>query len=157
MKILNNDIEFITNFTKNGNVVSFNTDRLSEFAYIVKLPAPAKVRHGFCVGVVLMILSILLYLFVALFAILRFGFFKELVAKVKLDVLYNKVTLFEFIALFASGTMFLFSLISLVLHACGFTIVFFILNFLVCAGAVFLFLVDQQIIKLSFKRKVKEE
>ncbi len=112
-------------------------------------------RHGFCAGYVVMIVSILGYLFVFLFAILRFGLFKGLVKKCNLDKLYTKTTLFEFISVFVSGALFLFALIALVFHQCPAAIVFFILDFLVFAAVLVLFIIDQQLNKKS--EEVKED
>ena len=106
-----------------------------------------KKPHGFCIGYIVMIVSILVYLFLFFFAILRFRLFEDVAKKCKIDKLYDRTNLFEFISVCVAGALFLFSLIVLIIHQCPLTIIFFILDFLVCACVVVLFLIDQQIIK----------
>ena len=134
--------ELIKDVKVEGNIAIIEVSSLSQFALV------EKTGHGFCVGVITLIFAILGLLCCALYFILRYGLFKDIVAKCKLDCLYKKIKLVGFIGLCAADALFIFALIALCLHPCALTIVSFILLLLVdCAFRLF-FLEDIKVITL---------
>ena len=139
---------------------------LSEFAFAEDLNEAAKsASHGFCVGWIVFIFVILELLATCLYAIIRFGLLKELVAKCKLDCLYDKLDLMTFIGLCVAGGIFLFAFIALCCHQCALTIIMFILALIICCAFAYFFLKDKGFIdkwikqckEYLDKKKVKDE
>ena len=110
-----------------------------------------KESHGFCIGWVVFIFAILEILCACLYAVLRFGLIKEIIAKCKLDVLYGKMDLLTLIGLCVSGAIFLFALIALCVHQCAISIISFILATIICGGFTCFFVQDKGIIKMLKK------
>ena len=139
-------IDEISNLTVTNGVAIVEVASFSEFVLVT----PAS--HGFCIGWVAFIFVILELLATCLYAIIRFGLFKDLVAKCKLDGAYAKISLLTLIGLCVAGAVFLFTLIALCVHQCAITIITFILAFIICGGFTFLFLEDKGITKLLPKK-----
>jgi len=146
------DVEEITNYKVNKGIVEFEITKLSEFA-IATVPS-----HGFCIGWVVFIFAILELLCTCVYVIIRFGLCKELVAKCKLDCLYNKMNLLGLICLCVSAAIFIFALIALCLHVCAISIISFILALLICLAYTYFFAVDHDVLKLlkGEKKETKE-
>ena len=119
--------------------------------------SPAKASHGFCVGWVGFIFVILELLCTCVYVIIRFGLFKDLVAKCKLDGAYAKMDLLTLIGLCVAGAMFIFSLIALCVHPCGAAITTFIFAFIICGGFTYFFLDDKGIIKKLLNKDKPQE
>ena len=132
------DVEEITNYSVNDGVVEFEISKLSDFAIITKA------SHGFCVGWVLFIFVILELLATALYVVIRYGFFKEFIAKMKLDAAAEKIDFITIIGLLLSGAIFIFALIALCLHQCALTITMFIFATLVLGGFTYFFMMDDK-------------
>ena len=139
-------IDVIDNVKVEGKVATIEVSKLSEFVLINQK------SHGFCIGWVAFILVILELLCACVYAIIRFGFIKDIVAKCKLDILYDKVDLLTIIGACVSSALFVFALIALCVHPCAVAIVSFIFATVICGGFTYLFLKDKQIIE-----KIKEE
>ena len=142
----NGTIDEINNVNVVDGVAIIEVSSFSEFVLVT----PAS--HGFCVGWIVFIFVILELLATCLYVIIRYRFFKELVAKCKLDCLYDKLDLMTFIGLCVAGGIFLFAFIALCCHQCALTIIMFILAFIICGGFTFLFLEDKGITHLLPKK-----
>ncbi len=145
------DLEFIDDYTQEGDELVFEVSKFSEFAFITKDTA-----HGFCIGWVVLIFGIFELLFLAVYVILRFGFLKGLVEKCKLDCLYKKMNLLGLIGLCVSDALFIFALISLCLHQCTLTIISAVLILLMNCTFRYFFLKDSDILN-GFKAKCKKD
>ena len=99
------------------------------FSYFV-LVTPASL--GFCIGLVAFIFVILELLATGIYAVLRFGLFKDIVAKLHLDGAYAKMNLLGLIGLCVSGAIFIFAIIALCVHRCAPAIISFVFALLVC-------------------------
>ena len=86
------------------------------------------------------------------YAILKFGLIKDIVAKLKLDALYSKLNLLSLIGLCVSGAIFLFALIALCVHQCAISIISFIFASIVCGFFSYFFMEDRDVFK-----QIKEE
>ena len=155
----NGTIDEIDNVNVVDGVATIEVSSFSEFVLVT----PAS--HGFCVGWVVFIFVILELLATCLYVIIRYGFFKELVAKCKLDCLYDKLDLMTFIGLCVAGGIFLFAFIALCCHQCALTIIMFILALIICCAFTYFFLKDKGFIdkwikqckEYLDKKKVKDE
>ena len=85
------------------------------------------------------------------YAILKFGLIKDIVAKLKLDALYSKMDLLTLIGLCVSGAIFLFALIALCVHQCAISIISFIFAAIVCGFFSYYFVEGKDILKLLRK------
>ena len=147
------------------NVEVVNGEAIVEVSSFSEFALVEQTSHGFCVGWVVFIFVILELLATCLYVIIRFGFFKELVAKCKLDCLYDKLDLMTFIGLCVAGGIFLFAFIALCCHQCALTIIMFILALIICCGFAYFFLKDKGLIdkwikqckEYIDKKKVKDE
>ena len=145
-------IDVINKVQVKDGVAIIEVASLSEFAFAENIKGGA---HGFCVGWVVFIFVILEMLCACLYAVLRFGLIKDIIAKCKLDVLYGKMDLLTLIGLCVSGAIFLFALIALCVHQCAISIISFILAVIICGGFSFFFVQDRGIIKF-IKQKEAE-
>ncbi len=134
-------IDEINNVALNGRVVTVEVASLSEFVIV------NEASHGFCIGWLVFIFVMLEMLCACVYAILRFGLIKEIVAKCKLDSLYGKMDLLTLIGLCVCGAIFIFALIVLCLHQCTISIISFILTTIICGGFSCFFVQDEGIIK----------
>ena len=139
------DAEFVE-YVKVGSTIMVTVDRLSDFAFVANMKAPAPSdkgsSHGFCIGVILLILNILIILVVALYILLRLNVYKKVFKNnEKLDEFKEKITLKEVLIVFITACAllanFLLDLVVLIVHACPLTIVSFILATLLCGGIMF--------------------
>ena len=145
------DVEEITNYSVNDGVVEFEISKLSDFAIVTKA------SHGFCVGWIVFIFMILELLAAGLYVIVRFGFFKDFIAKCKLTVLSDKIELITFVGLCLAQAIFLFALITLCLHPCAVTIVSFVFTTIIMGGYMYFFTVDKHIISIIFNKQPNVE
>ena len=152
-------IELISDVKIEGSDAIIEVDKLSQFALVeVK-------GHGFCVGWIVFIFVILELLATCLYVIIRYGFFKEFIAKCKLTKLSDKLDLMTFIGLCVAGGIFLFAFIALCCHQCALTIIMFILALIICCAFAYFFLKDKGFIDKWIKqckdyldkKKVKDE
>ena len=133
------DMEFVDNYKTEGNDLIFEVDRLSQFAFVTMANAktPGNGAHGFCFGIILMIINILITLAGAFYVLLRLNVLKieKMNAfKEKMMALEVLLTFITACALFAN---FVLDLVFLILHACPFTIIAFILGVLLLGGIMF--------------------
>ena len=127
-------IDVINKVQVKDGVVMIEVASLSEFAFAEDLNADLDITsHGFCVGWVVFIFAILELLCTCVYVIIRLGLLKEIVAKCKLDCLYEKINLLTFIGLCVSDVLFIFALIALCKHVCALTVIMFILMLLMNA------------------------
>ena len=149
-----NEVEFV-DYTINGDTVSFETTKLSDFAFVVQK------GHGFCIGWIVFILVLLELLFLGLYVILYLGKPLALIEKCKLAVLSDKLGLLSLIGLCVSGAIFLFAFIVLCCHQCAITIISFIFALLILCPFVFFFLLDRGILTMAMVNdcinKIKEK
>ncbi|MBE5763718.1 MAG: MFS transporter [Clostridiales bacterium] len=103
--------------------------------------------HGFCIGWIVFIFAMVEMLCACVYAILKFGLIKDIVAKLKLDALYSKLNLLSLIGMCVAGAIFLFALIALCVHQCAISIISFILASLVCCFFTYFFLEDRDLLK----------
>ena len=136
------DMEFVENYKVVGNEIEFEVDRFSEFAFITKNPS-----HGFCVCWVAFILVMLEMLCACVYAIIRFGLFKDIVAKMKLDLLYEKLDELGTIGEVISSALFLFALIAVCVHPCAIAAVSFVFATIICGGFTYFFMMDKDVVK----------
>ena len=118
--------------------------------------------HGFCAGWVVFIFMILELLATCLYVIIRYGFFKEFIAKCKLTKLSDKLDLITFICLCVSQAIFLFALIVLCLHQCAASIISFIFATIIMLAFIYFFskdkgIIDKFIAKIKGNKEPKEE
>ena len=142
-------IDEINNVALNGRVALVEVASFSQFVLVTP------VSHGFCVGWVVFIFAMLEMLCACIYVILRFGLIKEIVAKCKLDSLYDKMDLLTLIGLCVSVAIFLFALIALCLHQCAISIISFILAAIICGGFSCFFVQDKGIIK-ELKKELQQ-
>ena len=147
------------------NVEVVNGEAIVEVSSFSEFALVEQTSHGFCVGWIVFIFVILELLATCLYIIIRYGLFKELVAKCKLDCLYDKLDLMTFIGLCVAGGIFLFAFIALCCHQCALTIIMFILALIICCAFAYFFLKDKGLIdkwikqckEYLDKKKVKDE
>lgn len=142
----------------NGEYINVETDRLSEFAFLVEKTTDGgngtvSTRHGFCVGWIVFIFVMLELLYLALYVLLRLPKAAFIVKKCKLSalddfrkdhILFGCVDLFHFIGLCFSGAVFIFAIVALCVHVCPVTIVCFVFALLILAAFLFLFIFDNK-------------
>ena len=131
------DIEEITDYVLNNGELEFDCNRLSEFVIVV--PGIAD-NHGFCMGWVVFIIAIVLLVYLALYIFIYFGICDSLIKKLKLDGLKKVSKLLGIINMAICGVVFVFALVSLILHVCAISLVSFILITLAIAAFVTLFI-----------------
>lgn len=128
------DISYVDyKLSDDGNTITVEINRLSEFAFV-----STKGAHGFCIGYIVLIFAIIAVIWLLVYVLAYF----ELVDKLA-NAFETKLDLIGLISLCASGAIFLFALIALILHVCAVTIVSFILAFIVCAIFLILFLLKK--------------
>ena len=135
----------------NGEYINVETDRLSEFAFLVEKTTDGgkgtvSTRHGFCVGWVVFIFVMLELLYLALYVLLWLPKAAFIVKKCKLSalddfrkghILFGRVDLLHFIGLCFSGAVFIFALVALCVHVCPVTIVCLVFALLIFAAFLF--------------------
>lgn len=127
------DMEFINNYKTEGNELVFAVDRLSQFAFITA----DKGAHGFCFGIILMIINILITLAGAFYVLLRLNVLKIEKMNAFKEKMMALEVLLTFITACALLANFILDLVFLIVHACPFTIVAFILGVLLLGGIMF--------------------
>ena len=145
--------EIAYTLSADGNYITIETDKLSDFAFVVD----AKPSHGFCVGWVVFTFMILELLATAVYVIVRYHLLDEIVKKCKLECLFEKVDLMTLIGLCVSGALFLCALIILCCHICAISIISFVLALLICLAFTYFFLNDKGIIDKLLKKQPKVE
>ena len=136
------EMEFVSDYSVDGNDLVFKVSKLSEFAFITKGAAGGGASHGFCIGVILLIINILITLVAALYVLLRLNVYKKIIKNnAKVDEFKEKMTskevLLTFIATCALLANFILDLIVLIVHTCPLTIVSFIIGVLLVGGMMF--------------------
>lgn len=164
------EMEFVSDYSVDGNDLVFKVSKLSEFAFITKGAAGGGASHGFCIGVILLIINIIITLVAALYVLLRLGVYKKVIKNNdKVDEFKEKMTakevLLTFIATCALIANFILDLIVLIVHACPFTIIAFILGILLLGGIMFWYIrtrrkgemtpVEEKSVGKVFKKKDK--
>ncbi len=164
------EMEFVSDYSVDGNDLVFKVSKLSEFAFITKGAAGGGASHGFCIGVILLIINILITLVAALYVLLRLNVYKKIIKNnAKVDEFKEKMTakevLLTFIATCALIANFILDLIVLIVHACPFTIIAFILGILLLGGIMFWYIrtrrkgemtpVEEKSVGKVFKKKDK--
>ena len=91
------------------------------------------------------------------YAILKFGLIKDIVAKLKLDALYSKMDLLTLIGLCVSGAIFLFALIALCVHQCAISIISFIFAAIVCGFFSYYFVEGIKLLRKEHETPTKVE
>lgn len=145
--------EIAYTLSADGNSITIETDKLSDFAFVVE----ENPSHGFCIGWVVFIFMILELLATAVYVIVRYHLLDEVVKKCKLECLFDKLDLLTLIGLCVAGGIFLFALIALCVHQCAVTIISFIFTFIICGGFTYFFLNDKGIIDKLLKKQPKVE
>ena len=138
---VHNDIaKFIEDVkVENGEFV-FEVSELSDFALIIPKSGIITGNHGFCIGWVVFIIAIVLLVYLALYIFIYFGICEGLIKKLRLDELKNVSKLLGIINMAICGVVFVFALVSLILHTCPITIASFVLVTLAIAAFVTLFI-----------------
>ena len=138
--------------TKVGNdSLSVTVSRISEFAFVGKKgtapfgPGGEGSAHGFCIGVILLIIEILTLLAGGLYIVARLNLYKKVLKdeakRAKIDDYRDKIVanevLLTFIGACASIGNFILCLIILIVHTCPLTVVSFIFSFLILGGILY--------------------
>ena len=134
------DIEEIKDYVLNNNELEFDCNKLSEFVIVIPGGGIITDNHGFCVGWVVFIIAIVLLVYLALYIFIYFGICEGLIKKLRLDGLKNVSKLLGIINMAICGVVFVFALVSLILHTCPITIASFVLVTLAIAAFVTLFI-----------------
>ena len=141
--------------TADGKTIIMETDKLSEFVFITKTGSDdngfvydTKKGHGFCMGWVLFILTMIDFVFACLYILLKYGI-------VKIDKMSTKMDLLTIIGGCASLVLFIFAIVALCLHQCTITIIAFIIEFLLMCLFGYFLLKNKKII--SKNNIVKKE
>ena len=137
-----------------GDYISVETDRLSEFAFLVEKAEGGNgsgeneggktACHGFCIGWVVFIFVMLELLYFALYFILWFPKAAFLVEKCHLTALTPKRCLLGKIGSAVACAIFIFALVALCVHQCAVTIVSFILALLILAAFCVIFYIEHK-------------
>ena len=132
-----------------GDYISVETDRLSEFAFLVEKAdagndAVEEAKHGFCIGWVVFIFVMLELLYFALYFILWFPKAAFIVDKCKLGALMSKRCLLGKIGTCVAAAVFIFALVALCVHQCAVTIISFVLALLILAAFLAVFFIEHK-------------
>lgn len=174
-----NSAEYVGYVKAGNNSIYLDVPTISEFAFVGKKdatpippdnpdnPGGGNSKHGFCIGVILLIINILVILVATLYILLRLGVFKKIA---KMEEVKEKITaqevLLTFIATCALIANFLLDLIVLIVHTCPLTVVSFILGILLLGGIMFWYIrtrrngemtpIEEKSVGKIFKKKETE-
>ena len=136
------DMEFVSDYDVDGNDLLFKVGRLSQFAFVTDGNGgggggSSPSSHGFCFGIILMILNILITLAGTFYVLLRLNILKIEKLNALKEKLMNLEVLLTFITACALIANFILDLIVLIVHACPFTVIAFILGILLLGGIMY--------------------
>ena len=131
-----------------GDYISVETERLSEFAFLVEKAdagnEAVEGKHGFCIGWIVFIFVMLELLYLGLYLILWLPMAAFLVEKCHLTALTPKRCLLGKIGSGVACAVFIFALVALCVHQCAVTIVSFILALLILAAFLAIFFIEHK-------------